>query len=468
MRELVIYNTLTKKKEIFKTINPGKVGIYTCGPTVYNFVHIGNLRTFIFEDLFVRFLRYIGYDVTHVMNITDVDDKTIRGSKNENIKLSDYTYKYKKAFFEDIETLNIVKANYYPEATKHIKEMVNIIKTLLEKGIAYKTEDGSIYFSISKFKEYGKLSGFNPDELKDGASGRVKLDEYSKDQPVDFVLWKSYNEDDGDVFWETEVGKGRPGWHIECSAMSMKYLGDTFDIHCGGIDNIFPHHENEIAQSKAYSGKDLANYWVHSAFLNVNNEKMAKSKGNFYTLRDLLDKGYHPMAIRYSLISTHYRQPLNFSEELIKQSQSTLNRIKEFIVRIKSIKKDKTEINVDDIIIKSKNAFVENLLDDLNISPALAAFFEFIRKINSKYDDLGKDSIEKILGFIKEVDKVIGCFDHLFKDENLDKEIEQLIKEREEARRNKDFKKADEIRNKLLSKGIILKDTKEGTIWEKI
>jgi len=467
-KNFLIYNTLTKTKEPLKPINESKIGIYTCGPTVYNFVHIGNLRTFIFEDLLVRFLRFIGYDVIHVMNLTDVDDKTIRGSKKSKMSLKDYTAIYKKAFFEDIETLNIVKANYYPEATGHIKEMVDIIKELLENGFAYKAEDGSIYFSIIKFKEYGRLSGFDIKDLKDGASGRVKLDEYTKDSPVDFVLWKAWDEYDGDVFWETEIGKGRPGWHIECSAMSMKYLGETFDIHCGGIDNIFPHHENEIAQSKSYSGKNLANYWMHSAFLNVNNEKMAKSKGNFYTLRDLINKGYKPMAIRYSLISTHYRQPLNFSEELIKQSQATLNRVKDFVVMIKSIKNKNSSIDVEHIINKAREGFINNLLDDLNISPALSYLFDFIREINLNYDKIGEKDRDKILDFLKEIDRVLGCFKNIFEEEDLDEEIKNLIKEREEAKKRKDFKKADEIRDFLLSKGIILKDTKEGTVWQRV
>lgn len=466
---LVFYNTLSRKKEKFEPIFPKKALAYTCGPTVYNYVHIGNLRTFMFEDLLMRYLSYAGYEVTQVMNLTDVDDKTIKGSQREKIPLNDYTKKYKEAFFEDIKTLNILPATHYPAATEHIDEMVELIKTLMDKELAYKADDGSIYFSIAKFPNYGKLAGIDKDQLKTGASGRVGADEYSKEEARDFVLWKNWSEDDGDVFWETELGKGRPGWHLECSAMSIKYLGESFDIHCGGVDNMFPHHENEIAQSEGASGKQFVKYWMHSAFLNINAEKMAKSKGNFFTLRDLVDKGHSPMAIRYALISTHYRQPLNFSEELIKQSEAALKRVKEFKNMLSKIDRQGQLFEYQGVVEQAREAFVKAMDDDLNISPALGVFFDFIRKTNSLSDKLGSKDAKKALSFLDEVNQVIGTFDFQEESEdNLEEEILQLLKERAEARAAKNYQRSDEIRDYLLSKNIRIKDTKEGAEWEKI
>ncbi|HCL56681.1 MAG TPA: cysteine--tRNA ligase [Spirochaetia bacterium] len=462
---LSFYNTLSKSKESFQSIEEGKIKVYTCGPTVYNYVHIGNLRTFLFEDLLIRYLKYLSYQVTHVMNLTDVDDKTIRGAKEKGQALKEYTLFYSEAFFRDLKTLNALPADFYPAATNHIKEMVDLIKILLNKAIAYQTEDGSIYFSIRKFKDYGALSGMKPDNLLDGASGRVSNDEYSKEEMKDFVLWKAYDLEDGDVFWETELGKGRPGWHIECSAMSMKYLGESFDIHCGGIDNAFPHHENEIAQSEAATGKKFVHYWLHSAFLNVNSEKMAKSKKNFYTLKDLLEKDFAPMSIRYSLITTHYRQPLNFSEELIAQSDAALKRVKEFVSSLKYIKTEKRFNGFEKIIQEAREGFVSHMNDDLNISPAMASVFDFIRKVNGLKDELGEKDARQALDFIGEINQVVGVFQ--FEDEILEEEILNLIEERNQARREKNFKKSDEIRELLLAKGILLKDTKEGTQWQK-
>jgi cysteinyl-tRNA synthetase len=311
--DIHFFNTLTRQKESFTPIEEGKAKIYTCGPTVYDFAHIGNFRAFLFDDLLKRWLEYRGFEVVHVMNITDVDDKTIKGSRKRNVPLREYTDYYMKAFFEDIDTLKIERANYYPRATEHIPEMVALIKRLMERGYAYKGEDGSIYYAISKFKEYGKLSRIKVDDLKAGA--RVKVDEYGKEEAQDFALWKAWTQEDGEVFWDTEIGKGRPGWHIECSAMSMKYLGETFDIHCGGVDNMFPHHENEIAQSEAATGKKFVNYWLHNEHLLVEGKRMGKRFGNYYTLRDLLKMGYDPKAIRYLLILTHYRQQFNFTFE---------------------------------------------------------------------------------------------------------------------------------------------------------
>ncbi len=464
--QLHFYNTLSRKKEIFEPIDNDEVGIYTCGPTVYNFVHLGNLRTFMFEDLLVRYLRFSGYEVKHVMNLTDVDDKTIKGSIEGKIPLNDYTRKYKEAFFNDVQKLNMKKADVYPAATDHIQEMVDIIKTLLRKELAYLAEDGSVYFSIRKFKNYGQLSGLKLDELKNDASGRLNQDEYSKDDAKDFVLWKAWDSNDEDVFWDTEIGKGRPGWHLECSAMSVKYLGESFDIHCGGVDNAFPHHENEIAQSEGVSGKKFVNYWLHSEFLMVEGKKMAKSEGNFFILKDLLDKGYSPMAIRYALITTHYRQQLNFSNALIGHSDAALKRISEFVNNISQIKKDGRKENLKNIIEEAKANFINHMNDDLNISPALAAIFDFIKKVNTIMADLGRDDAYSILKFLKEINEVLGFIE--FKADNLEEEIVALIKEREQVRKEKNFKRSDEIRDLLLEKGVKIKDTKEGTVWEKI
>ncbi|MCX6799432.1 MAG: cysteine--tRNA ligase, partial [Candidatus Diapherotrites archaeon] len=324
---LKLYNTIGRKKQPFKPLHGKTVGMYTCGPTVYNYIHIGNLKSFLAEDVLKRYLLYKGFKVKHVRNLTDVDDKTINGSRMEGVPLREFTEKYTRAFFEDIESVRILPAGIYPKATEHIAEMVKLIKALLRKGYAYKGDDGSIYYSIKKFKNYGKLAGINFRELKVGA--RVKQDTYDKGEAQDFALWKSWAPDDGDVYWETEIGKGRPGWHIECSAMSMKYLGSTFDIHGGGEDLVFPHHENEIAQSEGATGKKFVRYWVHNAFLLVNGEKMSKSLGNYYTLRDLKD--YNPIAVRYLMISSSYRQPLNFTFEALRAAQSALDRLNELI-----------------------------------------------------------------------------------------------------------------------------------------
>lgn len=471
---LKIFNTMTRKKEDFKELEDGIVTIYTCGPTVYNYVHIGNLRAFLFEDILVRYLRYKGYYVRHVMNITDVDDKTIRDSKKENLSLKEFTTKYSKAFFEDIKTLGVLPASFYPRATDNVKEMVDIIKTLMKNEYAYKAEDGSIYFSISKFKNYGKLSNLDIKGLEAGRSGRINSDEYEKDNISDFVLWKSYTEKDGDVYWDEyeDIGipKGRPGWHIECSAMSMKYLGKSFDIHTGGIDNCFPHHENEIAQSECATNEKYVNYWMHCAFLNIDNEKMAKSAGNFYTLRDLLEKGYAPEAIRYALISAHYRMPLNFSDDLIKQSASAIRRIKDFLNRMEKIDYDKDEDNdlailVDDAYIKFEKA----MDDDLNISEAFAVLFNVIKEFNKNEDKIGARNAIDVINFIKDVDYVFNViFEFTPQNDKIDTDIEKLIEQRNEAKKNKDYAKADEIRDKLLEMGIGLKDTKDGVEWYKI
>ena len=467
---LKLYNTLTRKKETFRPIKGRIVKMYTCGPTVYDFAHIGNFRAYICSDILKRYLKYSGYKVNHVMNITDVDDKTIKGANKEGISLKDYTLRYEKEFFQDLKTLNIDKADIFPRATEHIKEMVEIIKKLLKNKIAYKSEDGSIYYNIFKFKDYGKLSHTKIKQLKEGA--RVKQDSYEKGQARDFALWKAYDKDDGNVFWDTEIGKGRPGWHIECSAMSMKYLGNHFDIHAGGIDLVFPHHENEIAQSEASSKKKFANYWMHNEHLLVNGQKMSKSLGNFFTLRDLLGKGCNPKAIRYLLLSANYRVQLNFTEDAVKAAQNAVQRLNDFILKLKEIeksdygssveKKIASEKRIFFIIKKTKKEFDKSMDDDLNISGALASIFEFAKEINNLMMEcrIGKNNAGEITALMNDFDKILGILEK--KGKKIPSEIKKLIDEREMARKEKDFARADEIREDLKTKGVILEDTKEG------
>ncbi|MBU1120380.1 cysteine--tRNA ligase [Candidatus Micrarchaeota archaeon] len=465
---LQFYNTLSRKKESFKPIKDKEVRMYTCGPTVYDFAHIGNYRAYIFEDLLRRYLEYKGFRVIQVMNLTDVDDKTIKGSREKGISLNEFTEEYKKSFFEDIKTLNIEKAEHYPEATKHVPEMVELIRKLLEKGFAYKGEDGSIYYKVSAFKDYGKLSHLKLKELKEGA--RVKQDEYEKEEARDFALWKAWNEEDGEVFWENELGKGRPGWHIECSAMSMKYLGESFDIHTGGIDNIFPHHENEIAQSEASTGKKFVNYWMHCSHLIVEGKKMSKSLGNFFTLRDLLEKGYSPKSIRYVLLSTSYRNELNFTEDGLKAAENIMEKFREFLSKLKEAKKEGKEgSEVKKLIEKTKKEFEKCLDDDLNISSALSSVFNFMKEVNKLIGEekLTKTEAEAILSLMNEFDKVLGLLE--FEEEKpLSKEEKELIEKREEYRKKKQFDKADEVREKLKAMGIQLDDAKEGVKWKRI
>ncbi|HDN05681.1 MAG TPA: cysteine--tRNA ligase, partial [Candidatus Bathyarchaeota archaeon] len=444
----------------------GKVKMYTCGPTVYDFAHIGNFRAFVFEDLLRRWLEYCGYKVIHVMNITDVDDKTITAARKKGISLREYTEHYTRAFFEDITALNIEKAHYYPRATEHIPEMVALIKKLLEKGYAYRGEDGSIYYAISKFKDYGKLSKIRVKELKPGA--RVKVDEYGKEEAHDFALWKAWDEEDGDVFWETELGKGRPGWHIECSAMSMKYLGETFDIHCGGVDNIFPHHENEIAQSEAATGKQFVRYWLHNEYLLVEGRKMSKRFGNYYTLRDLLAKGYDPKAIRYLLMSTHYRQQLNFTFEGLEAAKNAVDRLTNFMYRLLDADGEGCGEKIGSLMESVQKRFEEAMCDDLNIAVALAAIFNFVREVNKLMDDkkLSRGEAEQVYELMMRFDKVLGVIGEVKKEEEkLPKEAEELIRKREEARKVRDWETADRIRERLKAMGVIVEDTPQGVKW---
>jgi cysteinyl-tRNA synthetase len=459
------FNSLTRQKEKFIPIEEGKVKMYTCGLTVYDFGHVGNFRAFIFEDLLRRWLEYQGFKVTQAMNLTDVDDKAINGARKNGVPLKEYTERYAKAFFEDVETLNIEKAEYYPKATEHIPEMVALITKLMEKGYAYKGEDGSIYYDISKFKDYGKLANIKVENLKLGA--RVKVDEYGKDEAQDFALWKAWSEEDGDVFWETRFGKGRPGWHIECSAMSMEYLGETLDIHCGGVDNMFPHHENEIAQSEAATGKKFVNYWLHNEHLLIEGRRMAKSLGNYYTVRDLTAKGYDPKAIRYLLLATHYRQQVNFTFEGLEAAKNTVDRLTNFILRLLDADGKGSGEQLQSHIKRVRNGFEEAMDDDLNTSVALAALFDFIREVNNLIDinKLSKEEAREVHELILRFDKVLGVIGEIKGAGKLPKEAEQLIMKREEARKAKDWKTADDIRQQLKAMGILVEDTPQGAKW---
>jgi cysteinyl-tRNA synthetase len=459
------FNTLTRRKEKFTPIESGKVGMYTCGPTVWDYAHIGNFRAFLFEDLLKRWLEYRGFKVTHVMNVTDVDDKTIKGSQKQQIPLEQYTAHYTNAFFEDIKALNIKPADYYPKATDHIAEMIALVKKLIAKGYAYKAADNSIYYAIKKFKNYGKLSHIKVAELKAGA--RVKTDEYGKEEAQDFALWKAWTPEDGDVFWETELGKGRPGWHIECSAMSMKYLGETFDIHCGGIDNIFPHHENEIAQSEAASGKKFVNYWLHNEHLLVEGKKMAKKFGNFYTLRDLLGKGYDPIVIRFLLLSTHYRAQFNFTFEGLDAAAGAVERLRNFVRRLRDANGEGSGGQVAELARGVQASFGEAMDDDLNVSVALGALFDFVREVNALLDAgvVSRSEADEVGALMQGFDGVLGVIGEAEMEEALPKEAEELIKKREEARKAKDWARADALRLKLREMGVVVEDTPQGVRW---
>ncbi len=383
---LRLYNTASRQKEEFYPLQDRHVRMYTCGPTVYHFAHIGNFRTYVFEDLLSRTLKFFGFKVTQVMNLTDVDDKTIKGAIKNNSSLDAFTAPYKKAFFEDLRTLHIEAAEHYPAATDYIPEMIRMIERLLHKGIAYQGGDGSIYYAIHQFPRYGCLSHLNLEELQAGASERVAQDEYEKEHVADFVLWKSYEKErDGSIYWESPFGPGRPGWHLECSAMAMKLLGETIDIHMGGIDNMFPHHENEIAQSEACSGKPFVKLWMHAEHLIVDQKKMSKSLGNFYTLRDLLDKGYTGTQVRYLLLQTHYKTQLNFTFQGLEAAKGALQRLSDFIQRL--LERDQPQgMPVEELCQRMLRSFAEALADDLNISLALAALFDFVREVNGRCD----------------------------------------------------------------------------------
>jgi cysteinyl-tRNA synthetase len=450
---------MTRQKEDFYPIEPGKVNMYTCGPTVYNYPHIGNYRAYMFEDLLRRFLKYRNYQVHQVMNLTDVEDKIIRDSHETGLTLKAFTQQYKTAFFEDLKTLNIEAAEVYPEATRHIPEMVEIIQTLLDRGYAYEIE-GSVYYRIDRFPDYGKLAHFDPRELQRGASGRIDIDEYEKDDVHDFALWKAWSSEDGDIYWDTALGRGRPGWHIECSAMSMKYWGAHFDIHTGGEDNIFPHHENEIAQSEAATGQRFVNYWLHCRHLLVDNQKMSKSLGNFYTLRDLLDRGYKPKGLRYALLSTHYRQPMNFTLDGLSGAENAVQRLMDFMNTLQIANGGGEDVSA--LLQQTQTRFEESLDDDLNIAGALGAIFEMVREVNRTISDrrLSPAAAGQVTALMHRFDTVLGI---LAKDDAVDDRAGALLLERQEARQQRDFARADEIRDALQQMGYAVEDSPQGS-----
>ena len=470
---LKIYNTLNRRIEELipggvRRDNPQDypvVTIYACGPTVYSYAHIGNFRTFVFNDFVRRYLKFRGFSVNHAMNITDVDDKTIKGAAAEGVSLEEYTQKYTKIFFEDLRALNIEPVEHNPKATESIQEIIDILEKIDKAGMLYE-KDGSLYFNISKFAEYGKLSMLDKREIKPGIS--FDADEYEKEDVRDFALWKAQKE--GEPFWETPYGQGRPGWHIECSAMIRKIFGTTIDIHIGGVDLIFPHHENEIAQSEAAYNEKFVRCWLHSEHLLVDGAKMSKSQGNFYTLRDLLAKGFSARSIRYLLMSAHYKKQLNFTFEGIKQADLSLERIDNFILRLSDRKSEGENPEVRPLCDRLIHEFSEVVDNDLNISGGLGVFFDFIHKINSMITDnqISKNDAADILTALKLIDRVFGFI--FFEDEvdDPDKDrIDKLVEERIQAKKNRDFSRADEIRELLKNEGVILEDTKDGTRWKR-
>ncbi len=490
-----LFNTLSGKVEEFRPLEDNLVRMYACGPTVYDYGHIGNFRTFIVVDTLRRFLKQSGYQLKHVMNITDVDDKIIRNAGRDGVTVQEYTAKYKKAFVEDADALNIQHPELLVNATDHIQEMAHFIAVLRDKGYAYQTEDGSYYFRIAKFPEYGKLSKKDFSGMEDGA--RVDVDEYEKDNARDFALWKAPKL--GEAQWDTEIGPGRPGWHIECSEMSMKYLGETFDIHAGGEDLIFPHHENEIAQSEAMTGKPFVHVWVHSRFLLVEGEKMAKSAGNFYTVRDLVLLGHKPSSIRFLLMSVPYRKQLNFTFDGLTQAANSVERLRNFKLRLETSQWPQgSNDKIQSMATLASEEMTAALSDDLNTARALGAMFDLVRDVNAAADagEVRKDDVAHLL-------KVLAQFDEIFavlQDDDApkvrgivewaqveglgdkispvaaeiamaaalsDAEVERLVAEHSQARKARNFARSDEIRNQLAENGIILENTKDGVRWKR-
>jgi len=477
MTEIRLHNTLSGQTEPFVPQRAGEVGIYTCGPTVYDYAHIGNYRTFVFQDILRRFLKLRGFKLNHVMNLTDVDDRIITRAAEAGVGIRDYTQKFVQAFFDDCKTLSIEEPEHWIRATDHIDDMVALIQKLQQKTYTYPGE-GSIYYRIAKFPDYGKLSKIDVSGIQAGA--RVDNDRYEKESARDFALWKAPKP--GEHFWETPIGPGRPGWHIECSAMAMKYLGDTLDIHTGGIDLAFPHHENEIAQSEAATGKPFARYWLHAEHLLVEGEKMSKSLGNFFTLRDLFAKGYKPSALRFALASVPYRRQLNFTFEGLQQAASAIDRLRNFSDRQKAGKFPEGKMpGMAERIAKAAADFDAGLSDDLNTAMALAAVYDFVRDAN-----IAMDKGEFRQGDVASAQEFLATFDKVFAvvaDNDAEKlqalgygdaaaitdsEVEKLITERQDARKRRDFATSDRVRKELADRGIILEDSKDGSVrWKR-
>ena len=461
-----MYNSLGREIVPFVPIREGEVRMYTCGPTVWNYAHVGNYRTFVFEDILRRYLKFSGYKVTQVMNITDVEDKIIKGIKQSHKTLKELTEFYETAFMEDLSSLNVEKAEFYPRATEHVNDMLALIRVLLSKGFAYRAPDGSIYFQVSKFKNYGELSGVKLDSLR--PAGRVSTDHYEeKKEAVDFVLWKVWDKDDGDVYWDTELGRGRPGWSIECSAMSMKYLGETFDIHTGGMDNKFPHHENEIAQSEAATGKKFVNFWLHSEFVNVRGEEMHKSVGNFVTLRELVDQGWDPLTVRLFLLSSKYRDAIDLTDSALAQAKVERERLQAFKDRLTAVKEHaETQSGSASQLLEP---FAAAMDDDLNTPAALGVLFTFLKMTNNRLDSggVGRTEAEEILNGLRRVDSVLGVL-RVAEEAPLPKALAELVALRDEARRRKDYAEADKLRAQLLREGVTIEDTPQGTVWRRV
>ncbi len=478
MNEIHLHNTLTNRLEPLSPLHPGEVRIYTCGPTVYAFAHIGNFRTFVFQDILRRFLRYRGYRVLQVMNVTDVDDRIIQNAAAAGIGIRDYTEKYIQAFLEDTDALHIELPEELVRATDHIEDMVTLIERLQKKSLTY-TSDGSIYFRISQFPAYGKLSKIDVAGMQAGA--RVDVDQYEKDDARDFALWKAPKP--GEHFWDTRIGPGRPGWHIECSAMAMKYLGDTLDIHTGGVDLAFPHHENEIAQSEAATGHPFVRLWLHAEHLILEGQKMSKSLGNFYTLRDLFAKGHKPSTIRYLLLSVPYRRQLNFTEDGLTQARNSVERLRNFTARLKSAQfAEGSNPEIQARIEKAEADFDAGLADDINTAIALAAIFDLVRDVNTAMDrgTFRQQDAPRAVAAMEKFDGILA----LLADDDEEKlrklgfgtskpglsvsQIETMIEERQAAKKRRDFKRSDEIRQQLADSGILLEDTKDGAIrWKR-
>ncbi|HEX4955651.1 MAG TPA: cysteine--tRNA ligase [Thermoanaerobaculia bacterium] len=471
MTELRFYNTLGRRLEPFHPLIPGQVRMYTCGPTVYNDPHIGNLRTFLFEDVLRRSLRYLGYQVVQVMNLTDIDDKTIRGANQAGVSLDEFTRPYIESFFRDLAILHVEPADRYPRATEHIPEMIAITERLIAAGHAYES-DGSIFFRIATDQDYGRLSGFDLAEVQQGE--RVASDEYGKEDARDFVLWKGAKP--GEPSWDSPWGPGRPGWHIECSAMSMKYLGESFDIHCGAVDNIFPHHENEIAQSESATGKPFCHTWLHSEHLIVDGEKMSKSLGNQFNLSDLLARGVEPRALRYLFLSVHYRQKLNFTFASLEGASGALRRLDELRFRLgAAVGSGPPRQKLKTALARLESEFAAGLADDLNLSEALAALFRFVRDVNVAIErgELGEGDRDRVLAALARVDSVLGVLDRQAWASGApvagpsDDEVEAQLEARREARAGRNFALADRIRQQLEEQGIVLEDTPHGTRWKR-
>ena len=460
-----VFNSLTRRNEELKPIADNTIRLYTCGPTVYNFAHIGNFRAYTFEDILRRVIQFNGMKVKQVMNLTDVDDKTIKGANAAGVKLTDYTKTYKDAFFADLKKLNIQPAEVYPAATDHIPEMIALVSKLMEKGVAYQSEDKSVYFKVREFPGYGKLAHIDFDNQRTGL--RCAADEYDKENVGDFALWKAWEESDGPVAWDSPWGKGRPGWHIECSAMSMKYLGETFDLHTGGIDNLFPHHENEIAQAEAATGKEFVKTWMHCAHLRVNGEKMSKSLGNFFTLRDLIEKGWTGREIRYVLINAHYRSGLNFAFSALDDARKSLEKIDRCVERLAQAAKTSSSGASASRLPRSEFSaplakFTEAVNDDLNIPMAFAALFELVRICNGLAVDA--EAANEALAVFKRMDEVLGVifFGNEKKTVEIPSDIQALLDQRAEARKVKNWAESDRLRDEITAKGWLVKDSKDG------